>query len=86
MKKIELKTRYGDILPLTRIDGDDYYTLNVKNVAYVSAHYDNDELIGIDPEGLHIISVGSKVPTTDDTITSIRQYGSIKYRLYVTRS
>lgn len=82
MKKIELKTRYGDTILITK-ENNNYYTLHTKNLSYVQESYDNGLLYGIDPEGLHILRIGDYIDTTDDIISMIKPYGPKKYRLYV---
>lgn len=75
MKKIELKTRYGDTILITKEDNNNYYTLHTKNLSYVQESYDNGLLYGIDPGGLHILRIGDYIDTTDDIISMIKPYG-----------
>lgn len=61
MKNLTLQGRYGLKYPCTYNKNGKYYFIDTREASYVNVHYDYDDktILGIDPEGLYIISVGA---------------------------
>lgn len=61
MKNLTLQGRYGLKYPCTYNKNGKYYFIDTREASYVNVHYDYDgkTILGIDPEGLYIISVGA---------------------------
>lgn len=62
MKNLTLQGRYGLKYPCTYNKNGKYYFIDTREASYVTVHYDgktSKTILGIDPEGLYIISVGA---------------------------
>lgn len=84
MKNFKLKTRYNDIISFTWIEEEKCYLMDTSSVHYVSVHtFDEEqEIYGVDPEGLYVISVGSLLHDTGKKITRITSTEK-GYKIYV---
>lgn len=82
MKNMTLQGRYGLKYPCTYNKKNGYYFIDTREASYINVHYDKDNktILGIDPEGLYIISVGAYL--NDSIIEKIEptKYG---YNIYV---
>ena len=60
MRNFTLQGRWGLKYPCIYNKKKGYYFIDTREAAYVNIQYDNDNktILGIDPEGLYVISVG----------------------------
>ena len=72
MQLYKLKGRDGVSYPCTHFEEEGYYFLDTSKAYYVTHHKDEDgNLVGIDPEGLYVISIGHTFIDTNKKITKI---------------
>ena len=81
MQLYKLNGRDGVSYPCTYFEEQGYYFLDTSKAYYVSQHKDeHGNLVGIDPEGLYVISAGFTF--VDKKITKIEPVEN-GYNLYV---
>ena len=74
METIKLYNRYRENNVYFKKVSDEEYILYCENVLYYRPFFDeHKEIVGIDPEGGPLISVGDTIPKTSKKIVSIEQ-------------
>lgn len=82
------QTRYGTYVYFTYVENEHYWDIDCHECYYASLHYDpndNQQIVGVDPEGFYIIGIGSEIEGT--IITRIEDVTSenkkLKFKAYI---